>query len=88
MAEEGHVIGIDLGTTYSCVAVWRKDHAEIIANDHGNRTTRSYVTFTEAPKGVAKIDVCFSIDANGILTVSAEDLSTGNKKEITINSDK
>ncbi|KAM1184418.1 hypothetical protein ACFX15_013365 [Malus domestica] len=50
MAEEGHVIGIDLGTTYSCVAVWRKDHAEIIANDHGNRTTRSYVTFTEGKR--------------------------------------
>ncbi|CAN6577394.1 unnamed protein product [Malus baccata var. baccata] len=37
-----------------------------------------------APKGVAKVDVCFSIDANGILNVSAEVMSTGQKKEITI----
>ncbi|KAM1992448.1 hypothetical protein EV1_008650 [Malus domestica] len=37
-----------------------------------------------APKGVAKVDVCFSIDANGILNVSAEVMSTGQKKETTI----
>jgi L1 cell adhesion molecule like protein len=70
MYVEDASIGIDLGTTYSCVGVWQNDRVEIIANDQGNRKTPSYVAFNDTGRLIGD-DAKNQVDINASSTVFA-----------------
>eukprot|EP01018_Ginkgo_biloba_P010635 Gb_12488 [translate_table: standard] len=67
-ATQSKAIGIDLGTTYSCVAVSQHDRVEIIVNDQGNRTTPSMVAFTPTHKFVGDA-ACYQAATNPYNTI-------------------
>ena len=81
-------IGIDLGTTYSCVGVWINDRVEIIANDQGNRTMPSYVGFTEKERLIGE-GAKSQVSANGENTLFDAKRIIGKKyNDSTVSSDK